>query len=73
VAEVSLTLNDQDEVLRVLGPRDQHLRTLRETLGIRITPRDHTLMLEGPMPRCNWPNGCWCNCGTSQARPDCPQ
>ncbi len=48
MAEVSLTLNDQDEVLRVLGPRDQHLRTLRETLGIRITPRDQTLLLDGP-------------------------
>lgn len=47
MAEVTLTLNDQDEVLRVLGPRDQHLRTLREALGIRIIPRDRTLQLEG--------------------------
>jgi phosphate starvation-inducible PhoH-like protein len=48
MAELSLTLHDQDEVLRVLGPRDQHLRTLREALGIRIIPRDRTLHLEGP-------------------------
>jgi phosphate starvation-inducible PhoH-like protein len=48
MAETTLTLEDQDEVLRVLGPRDQHLRTLRESLGIRIIPRDSTLLLEGP-------------------------
>lgn len=48
MAELTLTLNDQSEVLSVLGPRDQHLRTIRETLGIKIIPRDATLMLEGP-------------------------
>lgn len=48
MAELTLTLNDQNEVLSVLGPRDQHLRTIRETLGIKIIPRDSTLMLEGP-------------------------
>ncbi len=48
MAELTITLQDQDEVLRVLGPRDQHLRTLREALGIRIVPRDRTLNIEGP-------------------------
>jgi len=48
MAELTLTLNDQNEVLQVLGPRDQHLRTIREALGIRIIPRDMTLMIEGP-------------------------
>ena len=48
MAELTLTLNDQNEVLQVLGPRDQHLRTIREALGIRIVPRDMTLMIEGP-------------------------
>ena len=48
MAELTLTLNDQTEVLQVLGPRDQHLRTIREALGIRIVPRDMTLMIEGP-------------------------
>jgi phosphate starvation-inducible PhoH-like protein len=48
VAEATISLQDQDEVLRVLGPRDAHLRTLREALGIRIVPRDATLQLEGP-------------------------
>lgn len=48
MAELNITLNDQDEVLRVLGPRDQHLRTLREALSIRIIPRDTALHLEGP-------------------------
>jgi phosphate starvation-inducible PhoH-like protein len=48
MAESTLSFEDQDEVLRVLGPRDLHLRTLREALGIRIIPRDSTLALEGP-------------------------
>lgn len=48
MAELTLNLNDQNEVLQVLGPRDQHLRTIREALGIRIIPRDMTLMIEGP-------------------------
>lgn len=48
MAEATLTLLDQDEVLRVLGPRDVHLRMLREALGIRIVPRDTVLQLEGP-------------------------
>jgi phosphate starvation-inducible protein PhoH and related proteins len=48
MAELTLTLQDQNEVLSVLGPRDQHLRTIREALGIKIIPRDSTLMLEGP-------------------------
>ncbi|HQR05725.1 MAG TPA: PhoH family protein [Gemmatales bacterium] len=48
MAELTLTLNDQTEVLQVLGPRDQHLRTIREALGIKIIPRDSTFILEGP-------------------------
>lgn len=48
MAELTLTLHDQNEVLSVLGPRDQHLRTIREALGIKIIPRDSTFMLEGP-------------------------
>ncbi len=47
MAEVILELADQDEALRVLGPRDQHLRMLREALGVRIIPRDRTLTIEG--------------------------
>jgi phosphate starvation-inducible PhoH-like protein len=47
MAEVILELEDQDEALRVLGPRDQHLRMLREALGVRIIPRDRTLTIEG--------------------------
>lgn len=51
MAEITLSLQDQDEVLRVLGPRDAHLRTLRDALNIRIIPRDRTLLLEGPEPQ----------------------
>ena len=48
MADHTLTLQDQDEVLRVFGPRDQYLRPLREALGVRIIPRDSTLQVEGP-------------------------
>jgi phosphate starvation-inducible PhoH-like protein len=48
MAELNLTLDNQDEVLKVLGPRDQHLRAIREALGVRIIPRDRTLHVEGP-------------------------
>jgi phosphate starvation-inducible PhoH-like protein len=47
MAESILELEDQDEALRVLGPRDQHLRMLREALHVRIIPRDRTLTIEG--------------------------
>ncbi len=47
MAEWVLQFDDQDEMLRVLGPRDQHLRFIREALGVRIIPRDRTLNVEG--------------------------
>jgi len=47
MAEQIIELEDQDEALRVLGPRDQHLRMLREALGVKIIPRDRTLTIEG--------------------------
>ncbi len=48
MAEATLTFDDRDETLRVLGSRDQHLRTIREALGVKILPRDHVLHIEGP-------------------------
>jgi phosphate starvation-inducible PhoH-like protein len=48
MAELTIQLDNQDEALRVLGPRDQHLRMVREALGIRIIPRDQSLIIEGP-------------------------
>jgi phosphate starvation-inducible PhoH-like protein len=45
--ELTITLNDQDESLRVLGMRDQNLRMLREALGVKLIPRDSQLKIEG--------------------------
>jgi phosphate starvation-inducible PhoH-like protein len=44
----TIILDDQDETLQVLGPRDQNLRAIRDALGIRIIPRENTLLLNGP-------------------------
>ncbi len=47
MAETTVTFDDRDETLRVLGSRDQYLRTVREALGVKILPRDHVLHIEG--------------------------
>lgn len=47
MAEWNLQFIDQDEMLRILGPRDQNLRYIREAIGVRIIPRDRTLHVEG--------------------------
>jgi phosphate starvation-inducible PhoH-like protein len=47
MAETTITFTDRDETLRVLGSRDQHLRMIREALGVRILPRDDSVHLEG--------------------------
>jgi phosphate starvation-inducible PhoH-like protein len=48
MAELTITLNDHDEALQVLGPRDQFARLVREALGIRVIPRQNIIHLEGP-------------------------
>lgn len=48
MAERVLQFESQEEMLKTLGPREQHLRALREAFGIRILPRGLTLTLEGP-------------------------
>lgn len=44
---LTLTLEDRDEALLLYGSRDQHLRVLRDALGIRIVARGETLQLTG--------------------------
>jgi phosphate starvation-inducible PhoH-like protein len=46
--ERTIALENQDETIQVLGPRDQNLRAIRDALGIRIIARESTLLLEGP-------------------------
>lgn len=44
----NLTLDSRDEVILLLGPKDQYLRTLREALGVQIVARGDLLQIEGP-------------------------
>jgi phosphate starvation-inducible PhoH-like protein len=48
MAETTISFEDRDETLRVLGPRDQHLRMIREALGIRLIARERSVLIEGP-------------------------
>jgi phosphate starvation-inducible PhoH-like protein len=46
-ATLNITLNDRDEALLLFGSRDQHLRLVRDALGVRIIARGDTLQVEG--------------------------
>jgi phosphate starvation-inducible PhoH-like protein len=48
MAESTLEFENQEEMLKVLGPREQHLKSLREALGVRIMPRNLALFIDGP-------------------------
>jgi phosphate starvation-inducible PhoH-like protein len=43
----AITLDSRDEAVLLFGSRDQHLRTIREALGVRIVARGDTLQIEG--------------------------
>jgi phosphate starvation-inducible protein PhoH and related proteins len=45
---LALTLDGRDEALRLFGSRDQHLRLIRDALGIRIIARGDTIQIDGP-------------------------
>jgi phosphate starvation-inducible PhoH-like protein len=45
---VTLSLDDRDEALLLFGSRDQHLRLIRDALGVRLIARGDTLQIEGP-------------------------
>src|SRR5436190_23673730 len=44
---VTITLDSTDEALQLFGSRDQHLRLLREGLGVRFIARGDTVQIEG--------------------------
>jgi phosphate starvation-inducible PhoH-like protein len=44
----TLTLDGRDEALLLFGSRDQHLRLIRDALGVRLIARGDTILLEGP-------------------------
>jgi phosphate starvation-inducible PhoH-like protein len=45
---LSLTLDNRDEAVLLFGSRDQHLRIVRDTLGVRLIARGDTIQMEGP-------------------------
>jgi len=45
---LALTLDGRDEALRLFGSRDQHLRLIRDALGVRVIARGDTIQLDGP-------------------------
>lgn len=48
---VTIALDSHDEELAVLGSRDQYLRQIRDTLGIKILARHGELRLDGEQDR----------------------
>src|SRR5262249_19205356 len=44
----TISLDDRDEALLLFGSRDQHLRLIRDALGVRLIARGDTLQIEGP-------------------------
>jgi phosphate starvation-inducible PhoH-like protein len=47
MAEKIIEFANRDEIVRVLGSRDQNVRLVREVLGVRLIPRERTLQIEG--------------------------
>jgi phosphate starvation-inducible PhoH-like protein len=47
MSEVTIPLVDSQRALSLFGARDQHLRTIRETLGVSITHRDGEIRVTG--------------------------
>ncbi len=43
----TLTLDDRDEAVQLLGSRDQNLRLIREALGVRLIARGDLMHIEG--------------------------
>ena len=45
---VTLTLDNRDEAVMLFGSRDQHLRLMREALGVRLVARGDMIHIDGP-------------------------
>lgn len=45
---VTLQLDGRDEAVQLFGARDQFLRLLRDTLGVRLVARGDVIQIEGP-------------------------
>jgi phosphate starvation-inducible protein PhoH and related proteins len=47
MTEASIAVVDSKALLPLFGPRDQHLKQIRDTLGVRISARDDEIRIEG--------------------------
>lgn len=47
MTEASIAVVDSKALLSLFGPRDQHLKQIRETLGVRISARSDQIRVEG--------------------------
>ena len=47
MTEATLSIKNQDEILALFGPRDQHLRKLRRMFDVAITQRDGRIRISG--------------------------
>ena len=43
----SIAVVDSKRLVAVFGPRDQHLRRIREALGVGVSARDDAIHIEG--------------------------
>jgi phosphate starvation-inducible protein PhoH and related proteins len=44
----SITLDSREEAIILFGPRDQYLRMVRDSLGVRVVARGDLLQVDGP-------------------------
>ena len=49
--EVTISLDGHDEELAVFGSRDQHLRQIRDALGVKVLARHGEVRVEGEADR----------------------
>jgi phosphate starvation-inducible protein PhoH and related proteins len=47
MTEARIAVVDSKALLPLFGPRDQHLKQIRDTLGVRISARDDEIRIEG--------------------------
>jgi phosphate starvation-inducible PhoH-like protein len=47
MSEATIVLDDPQRVLSLFGPRDQHLRAIRESLGVTVQHRDGEIRVTG--------------------------
>jgi phosphate starvation-inducible PhoH-like protein len=47
MSEATITLENREEAVLLFGSRDQHLRAIRDALGVRFVARGDTVQIEG--------------------------